>query len=67
MGKWDEQAAMKAVDGYIDYFEGRAIKADLNDPRFKRRDATLFTAYDFFACKKSPAKAATAATVLGWN
>lgn len=40
---WDAGAASKAVTGYIDYFQGRAIKLDLSkdkvDARLYDRDA----------------------------
>ena len=32
---WDEEAAKKAVLGYIDYFQGRVIKMNIHDKIIK--------------------------------
>ncbi len=41
---FDEDKAEKAVEGYIDYFQGRMIKADFS--RFVEGDLGIFRAYD---------------------
>ena len=40
----NEEKAEKAVEGYIDYFLGRLIKADFS--RFVEGDVSIFSAYD---------------------
>jgi hypothetical protein len=46
---WSDKAAAEAVNGYIDYFQGRAIKMDLSqdciDPYLYDRDTALKAIY----------------------
>ena len=55
---FDEDKAKKAVEGYIDYFEGRMIKADFS--KFVEGDASIFEMYDHVFGKGK------AKEVLGW-
>ena len=41
---FDEEKAEKAVEGYIDYFQGRMIKADFS--QFVEGNVSIFSAYD---------------------
>lgn len=59
--KWDpEEARSKLKNGYMDYLCGRCIKANFNDPRYLKKDASMFSEYDTVAGE------GTARAVLGW-
>ena len=58
---FDEETAKKAVDGFIDYFCGRMIKADFAE--FVVFDASIFGAYDRDQRRRG---SKTAKEILGW-
>ena len=44
--QWDQEKAEEAVNEYVSYFQGRVIGANLSDPKFDAKDASMFGAYD---------------------